>query len=112
MKPVRCVTLVTLAAGLAGAVPLAAQRTASPRSTDPRRGLDTYITQLMREWKVPGLAVAVVRGDSMVFAKGYGVRRLGDPTPVDPNTVFAIGSSSKAFTGAAVGMLVDEGKVT
>lgn len=112
MKPVRCVTLVTLAAGLAGAVPLAAQRTASPHSTDPRRGLDAYVTQLMREWKVPGLAVAVVHGDSMVFAKGYGVRRLGDPTPVDPNTVFAIGSSSKAFTGAAVGMLVDEGKVT
>ena len=66
----------------------------------------------MAQWKVPGFAIAAVRGDSVVFAKGYGVRKLGDPTPVDPKTLFAIGSSSKAFTGALLEMLSDEGKVS
>ena len=47
----------------------------------------------------------------MVFAKGYGVRRLGSPEPVDDQTLFAIGSTTKAMTAAALGMLVEEGKL-
>lgn len=78
----------------------------------PLAGFDTYVQKAMQDWKVPGLAIAVVHGDSVVLAKGYGVRRLGDPSPVDANTIFAIGSASKAFTGVSVGMLVDEGKLT
>jgi CubicO group peptidase (beta-lactamase class C family) len=77
----------------------------------PLRGLDAYIERGMQEWKVPGLAIAVVRNDSVVFARGYGVRELGRPDRVDANTIFAIGSASKAFTAATVGVLVDEGKV-
>jgi CubicO group peptidase (beta-lactamase class C family) len=65
----------------------------------------------MRDWEVPGMAIAVIKDDKVVFAKGYGVRKLGEPTPVDENTLFAIGSSSKAFTAAAIAMLVDEGKI-
>jgi len=60
---------------------------------------------------VPGLAIAVVKDDEVVFAKGYGVRTLGETTPVDAHTLFAIGSSSKAFTAACLAILADEGKL-
>ncbi|HUQ81211.1 MAG TPA: serine hydrolase [Gemmatimonadaceae bacterium] len=75
------------------------------------RDFDAYVAKAMKDWKVPGMAIAIVRNDSIVFAKGYGVRKLGDPTPIDPHTVFAIGSATKAFTAAAVAMMVDEGKM-
>jgi CubicO group peptidase (beta-lactamase class C family) len=77
----------------------------------PLSGFDDYVTKAMRDWEVPGVAIAVIKDDKVVLAKGYGVRKLGDPTPVDERTLFAIGSSSKAFTAAALAMLVDEGKV-
>jgi CubicO group peptidase (beta-lactamase class C family) len=65
----------------------------------------------MKDWGVPGVAIAVVKDDRVVLAKGYGVRELGKPEPVDERTLFAIGSSSKAFTAAAIAMLVDEKKL-
>ena len=74
-------------------------------------GLDDYVNKAMKEWEVPGVAIAIIKGDQVILAKGYGVRKLGDPAPVDERTLFAIGSSSKAFTAASVAMLVDEGKV-
>ena len=79
---------------------------------DPFAGVDSVILAAMKAWKVPGLAVAVTTRDSVIFARGYGVRRLGDPTPVDPQTLFAIGSASKAFTGASLAMLADDKKLT
>jgi CubicO group peptidase (beta-lactamase class C family) len=77
----------------------------------PFKGLDEYVAKTMKDWNVPGLAIAVIKDDSVVFAKGYGVRKLGDDTPVDEKTLFAVGSTSKAFTAAALAMLVDEGKI-
>jgi CubicO group peptidase (beta-lactamase class C family) len=77
----------------------------------PLRGLDEYVVGAMRDWKVPGLSIAVVRHDSVVYAHGYGVRRLGAAGPVDERTMFAIGSSSKTFTAGALAILVDEGKL-
>ncbi len=77
----------------------------------PLNGFDDYVNKSLRDWEVPGLAIAIVKDDRIVLAKGYGVRKLGDPTPVNERTLFAIGSSSKAFTAASVAMLVDEGKV-
>lgn len=77
----------------------------------PLAGFDDYVNKAIKEWEVPGVAIAVVKDDKIVYAKGYGVRELGKPTPVDERTVFAIGSSSKAFTAATVAMLIDEGKV-
>jgi CubicO group peptidase (beta-lactamase class C family) len=74
-------------------------------------GYDAYVLRAMQQWKVPGAAVAIIRHDSVLLAKGYGVRRLGDAAPVDAHTVFAIGSATKAFTGALVARLVDEGVV-
>jgi CubicO group peptidase (beta-lactamase class C family) len=74
-------------------------------------GLDTYIRQAMMDWEIPGLAIAVVRNDSVVFLRGYGERRAGSGDPVDENTLFAIASTTKAFTTGALGMLVDEGAI-
>lgn len=77
----------------------------------PLEGLETYVEQGMRDWEVPGLALAVVKDDSVVFARGFGTRTLGRDEPVDAHTSFAIASTTKAFTAMAVAMLVDEGKV-
>ena len=72
---------------------------------------DRYVAQAARDWRVPGLTIAIVKDDSMVFGKGYGVADLTKPDPVDLHTRFAIGSTTKAMTSAALGMLVDEGKL-
>jgi len=85
----------------------------SGQARTPRelRNLDRWIAQAVRTWEVPGLAVAVVHGDSMVFAKGYGVRALGSNQPVTTRTLFANASTTKAFTALGVGMMIDEGKL-
>jgi CubicO group peptidase (beta-lactamase class C family) len=87
-------------------------RASAQQSREPFAGFDTYVNAALKTWKVPGAAVAIVRNDSVIYAKGYGVREVGKTTPVDERTMFAIGSSSKAFTSAAVAMLVDSGKVS
>jgi CubicO group peptidase (beta-lactamase class C family) len=79
--------------------------------SDPLAGLPEWLERALRDWEVPGLALAVVRGDSVIYARGFGVREVGRPDRVDERTLFAIGSASKAFTAAAVGVLVDEGKL-
>lgn len=73
--------------------------------------LDRYIAKVLMDWQIPGLAIAVVRNDSVVVAKGYGVRELGKPGRVDENTVFDIASLAKSFTATTVAMLVDKGLV-
>jgi CubicO group peptidase (beta-lactamase class C family) len=60
---------------------------------------------------VPGMAIAIVKDDDIILAHGFGVSNLETETPVTPETIFAIGSSTKAFTSTLVGMLVDEGKI-
>lgn len=77
----------------------------------PSKDFDDYVNKALKDWDVPGLAIAIVKNDQIVFAKGYGVRKLGDTSAVDEKTLFAIGSSSKAFTSAAIAMLVDDGKL-
>lgn len=88
---------------------LPAQRTAR---ADPLAGLDAYIERAMHDWGVPGLAIAIVKNDSVVFAKGYGVRTVGKPDRVDAHTLFAIGSNTKAFTSTLIGTLVDQHKMS
>jgi CubicO group peptidase (beta-lactamase class C family) len=83
----------------------------APAQESTLNGFDDYVNKALKDWGVPGVAIAIVKNDQIVFAKGYGVRKLGEPTPVDEKTLFAIGSSSKAFTAAAIAMLVDEGKM-
>ena len=77
----------------------------------PLADFDAYVQQAVAEWEVTGLAVAVVKDGEVLFAKGYGIRELGSAAKVDEHTLFAIGSTTKAMTAAAIGMLVDEGKL-
>ena len=107
------VLALVLAAAAAFASPAAAQvTTAAPARTPPElEGLDAYIEAAMDDWSVPGLAIAVVRDDSVIFARGYGERVAGSGEPVDEHTLFAIASTTKALTVGALGMLVDEGLV-
>ncbi|MFN2567379.1 MAG: serine hydrolase [Gemmatimonadaceae bacterium] len=90
---------------------VSAQSPAPRATTDPALTLDTYAAKAVRDWQVTGLALAVVKDGRVVLAKGYGVRELGRLAPVDTQTLFAIGSTTKAMTAAALGMLVDEGNV-
>lgn len=89
--------------------PLHAQAV-QPRAAITRE-LDRFIKQGMKDWEIPGLSVAVVHGDSVVYAAGYGVKKLGTPGNVDANTLFGIMSTTKAFTAMLMAMLVDEGKL-
>lgn len=91
---------------------LAALRPAAAQSV-PRELADLapYVERTLRVWGIPGAAIAVVRGDSLVYARGFGRRCLCDSARVDPETMFAIGSISKSFTALALGLLVDEGRL-
>jgi CubicO group peptidase (beta-lactamase class C family) len=66
---------------------------------------------VMKTFEVPGLALTVVKDGKVAIAKGYGVRRLGDPAPVDSKTLFGIASNTKVFTATALGLLVEERKI-
>ncbi|MDH3225305.1 MAG: beta-lactamase family protein, partial [Gemmatimonadota bacterium] len=78
---------------------------------EPLDGLGLYIVESMPDWDLPGLAVAVVYGDEVVFSDGFGVKELGKNDPVDAGTRFQVGSTTKAFAAAAIGALVDDGLV-
>lgn len=73
--------------------------------------IDSLAELTLKTFDVPGIAVAVVKDGKVIHAKGYGVRSLKNNLPVDENTLFGIASNSKAFTAAALGMMVDEGKL-
>src|SRR5579872_3146460 len=74
--------------------------------------IDNLVAKSMKAFDVPGMAVAVVKDGKVIHSKGYGVRSLNSAAKVDENTLFGIASNSKAFTAAALGMLIDEGKLT
>ena len=73
--------------------------------------LDDYVAEVMKSFEVPGLALAVVKDGKVLLAKGYGVRKMGDPAPVDGKTRFGIASNTKVFTATALALLVEEGKL-
>ncbi|MBE1162701.1 serine hydrolase [Dyella acidiphila] len=72
---------------------------------------DAYMDNVCKTFKVPGIAVAIVKDGKVVLEKGYGLREAGKPDPVDAHTLFAIASNTKAFTAAALQMLAEQGKV-
>ena len=102
MRPL-CLLLLTASS-------LAAQRPPAPAPTLPR-DLDAYVARVMRDFEVPGIGLAVVKDGRVLLARGYGVRTLGNPAPVDAETLFGIASNTKAFTATALGLLVEEGKL-
>jgi CubicO group peptidase (beta-lactamase class C family) len=78
---------------------------------DPQsKAIDAAVKQVMTRWKVPGVAVVIVRDDEVTYLKGHGVRETGKTDLVTPDTAFALASLTKAFTATALGVLVDEGK--
>lgn len=109
MNPKHTRLLAIVALALLSVASIAPAQTA-PTSAPP--DLDVFAARVLKEFDVPGLAVAIVKDGKLVLAKGYGVRKLGAPTPVDENTLFGIASNTKAFTAALLAMLVDEGKIT
>jgi len=74
-------------------------------------GIDTTIERFLKEWHASGCAVAVVHKDKVIYSRGFGYKDYNKRLPVTENTVFAIGSCSKAFTSSLLGMLVQEGKL-
>ncbi len=85
---------------------------ASAAAPVPVFNLDADVGRALKTFDIPGVAIAIVKDGKVVSAKGYGVRRRGESTPVDGQTLFEIASNSKAFTAAALAMLVDEGKIS
>ncbi|WP_303312200.1 serine hydrolase [Hymenobacter sp. BT730] len=83
-----------------------------PASSFVADSLDRYIQRGMRQWEIPGLAVVIVKDGQVVAAKGYGVRAVGKPEPVDANTLFMIASNTKLFTGTAIAKLAEEKKLS
>jgi CubicO group peptidase (beta-lactamase class C family) len=84
---------------------------ATPALADPPGGLDAKVEALRKASGAPGIAVAIVEHGKTTLAKGWGFRKLGDPAKVDADTIFQTGSTGKAFTAAALAILVDQGKI-
>ena len=78
---------------------------------EPYPGFDAYVTKAMADGKVAGLSLAIVRNDSVIYVKAYGVKEIGKPDKVDENTLFEIGSTTKTFTSTLVGIMQTDGKL-
>ncbi len=114
--PFRCL----LALGLFLLMPWSGNATAAdaPMAVEARDSafdpaeLDAWVAQVRERFEVPGVAVAVVQDGQVLLERGWGVREIGKPAPVDEHTLFAIASNTKAFTAASLSMLADEGKLS
>ena len=73
---------------------------------------DKYLNKALNDWQIPGMAVAIVQGDSIAFVKGYGIREFGKKDKVDAKTLFAVASNTKSFTSGALSQLVEQGKIS
>jgi len=74
-------------------------------------GFDDFVATSLKDWSVPGVAIAVVQDGQVILSKGYGLRNVNKQLPVTSKTLFAIGSSTKSFTVTTLGVLVDQGKL-
>lgn len=73
--------------------------------------LERYVRALQQREEIPGIAVVIADRQRILYAKGFGVRELGKPAPVTPDTVFQIGSATKSFLATTVALAVDAGKL-
>jgi hypothetical protein len=103
--------LFSLAGSALARPPLLADERSVGSVEEPLAGFDAFVNQALHAWEVPGLAIAVVKNGQVVLARGYGLRDVDKKLPVTPNTLFAIGSCTKAFTTFVMGTLIDEGKL-
>lgn len=84
---------------------------ATAANAAPPEGFDARVEALRKQTGVPGMAVTIVEQGKTTLARGYGVRKLGETIAVDGDTIFPTGSTGKAFTSAALAVLVDQGKI-
>lgn len=84
---------------------------AQPKLPISSSELDEYVARVMKDFEVPGVGLAIVKDGQVVLTRGYGMRKLGESTPVDAHTLFGIASNTKAFTATALGLLVEEHKL-
>ncbi|WP_313589802.1 serine hydrolase domain-containing protein, partial [Aquidulcibacter sp.] len=84
---------------------------AAKRKTDPLAGFDAELDLARQNWRVPGLAIAVIKDGAPIYTKGFGWRDGAKTQAVTPDTLFGVASLTKAFTSATVALLVDEGKL-
>jgi CubicO group peptidase (beta-lactamase class C family) len=77
-----------------------------------RDSLDAYVQRALADWQIPGVAVCIVKDGKTVVLKGYGVTEMGTANKVDSNTLFMIGSNTKAFTATALAMLHAQQKLS
>ena len=75
------------------------------RSKFIKDSLDAYVNRALTNWRIPGASVCIVKDGKVVIMKGYGIKELGLNNKVDENTLFMIGSNTKAFTATAMAML-------
>ncbi len=88
-----------------------AQTTGRKKRATTEQELDTKFAQALIDYNIPGMGIAIVKDGQVVLSKGYGVKNINTSEKVDDKTLFAIASNSKAFTSAALAVLVDEGKI-
>ncbi|MBN1317560.1 MAG: beta-lactamase family protein [Anaerolineales bacterium] len=75
------------------------------------KDLDVVLQEIMLRWDVPGMAIGIVKGDEVAYAKGFGVQSLETQTPVTLDTIFCVQSISKCFVATAVMQLAERGKL-
>jgi len=75
-------------------------------------GFKDYVKAVMEDWKVPGTAIGIIKGNDVIFKEGFGYKDINNQQRVTPETIFAIGSATKAFTTTAMGLLADDGEMT
>jgi CubicO group peptidase (beta-lactamase class C family) len=90
----------------------AGTQTAAPDLQSRLAAIEKAIEEKRRELHIPGVSFVIVKDDKVIYMKGLGLKDVGRNLPVTPDTLFAIGSSSKAFTGMSVAMSVDDGKLS
>nr|MDQ4088525.1 serine hydrolase [Pseudomonadota bacterium] len=115
MRLVSAVAALALAASpgiLVAQAASAAQAAARPSDEQALAGFERYVEETLAAWRVPGVAVSIVRDGRVVLNRGYGVRDPDSRAPMTPDTIFPIASMSKAFTSFGAGLLVDEGRLS
>src|SRR5881409_2393061 len=103
---------ITVRIGVAAVLAFATATPALTAQAFRQKDFDAYVARGLQVLRTPGASIAVVKDGRVLFARGYGVRTLGDTARVDAHTMFQIASNTKAFTTAALAMLADDGKLS
>lgn len=91
---------------------LVAGTTRAAKPPEPFADIEAYVQAALADWRTPGLAIAIIKNDQVVFARGYGVCGGAEARRVDETTLFPISSVTKLFTATCIALLVEEGKLS